>query len=187
MPRSGDPLLWHGLPTVPRPRPKVSPFEIRITNRCILTMERYRIQSEAAVYFVTYSVVDWLPVFVSESACRIVTESLTFCHREKGLRVNAYVIMPTHLHAIFFDKDFDCQRLANIARRFPQVHRPFAQRFLLPIACRRASPKRYVLGPRSTATGGFGSRAATPRRSKPRDFGSRSWTTCTRILAVRGW
>jgi putative transposase len=74
-------------------------------------MERYRIHSEAAVYFVTYSVVDWLPVFVSESACRIVTESLGFCHREKGLRVNAYVIMPTHLHAIFFDKDFDCPRL----------------------------------------------------------------------------
>ncbi len=74
-------------------------------------MERYRIQSEAAVYFVTYSVVDWLPVFVSEGACSIVTESLNFCHQEKGLRVNAYVVMPTHLHAIVFDKDYDCQRL----------------------------------------------------------------------------
>ena len=27
-------------------------------------MERYRIQPEAAVYFVTYSIVEWLPVFI---------------------------------------------------------------------------------------------------------------------------
>jgi REP element-mobilizing transposase RayT len=60
---------------------------------------------------VTYSVVDWLPVFVSEQACRIITDSLNFCHRQKALRVNAYVIMPTHMHAIFFDSDFDSGRL----------------------------------------------------------------------------
>lgn len=74
-------------------------------------MERYRIHREAAVYFVTYSVIDWLPVFVSERACRVVTDSLAFCHREKALCVNAYVVMPTHVHAILFDRDCDCQRL----------------------------------------------------------------------------
>ena len=67
-------------------------------------MERYQIRDDAAVYFVTYTVVDWLPVFVSEAACRIVTDSLKFCHDKKGLRVNGYVIMPTHLHAIVFHK-----------------------------------------------------------------------------------
>jgi hypothetical protein len=59
-------------------------------------MERYRFHSEGVVYFVTFSVVEWLPVFVSERAFKIVTESLNFCHRKKGLRINAYVIMPTH-------------------------------------------------------------------------------------------
>lgn len=66
-------------------------------------MERYRITDEAGVYFVTYSVVEWLPVFISEAACRIVTDSFQFCCQHKSLRVNAYVIMPTHLHAIVFD------------------------------------------------------------------------------------
>jgi hypothetical protein len=46
-------------------------------------MERYRIHDEAAVYFLTYSVVDWLPVFVSEKTCRIVAESLTLGHRQR--------------------------------------------------------------------------------------------------------
>jgi REP element-mobilizing transposase RayT len=63
-------------------------------------MERYKIRPDAAVYYVTYSVVDWLPVFISSAACDIVTESLNFCHERKGLRINGFVIMPTHIHAI---------------------------------------------------------------------------------------
>src|SRR5688572_12874152 len=81
-------------------------------------MERYRIGPDAAVYFVTYSVVEWLPVFISQAACRIVTESLTYCHANKNLGVNAYVIMPTHLHAIVFDKSYDSKRLENTLTDF---------------------------------------------------------------------
>ena len=69
-------------------------------------MERYRIREGGAVYFITYTVVDWLPVFVSEAACNIITESLRFCHQAKGLRINGYVIMPTHLHAIVYHEKF---------------------------------------------------------------------------------
>jgi len=36
-------------------------------------MERYRLHSDGAVFFVTFAVVEWLPVFVSERACKIVT------------------------------------------------------------------------------------------------------------------
>jgi len=39
-------------------------------------MERYRFYPEGAVYFVSFSVVDWLPVFVSGAACGIITDSL---------------------------------------------------------------------------------------------------------------
>jgi REP element-mobilizing transposase RayT len=75
------------------------------------TMPHYRIVEEHALYFVTFSVVEWLPVFVTEAPCQIITESLNFCHREKHMRINAYVIMPTHFHAILFDEDFESQRL----------------------------------------------------------------------------
>jgi REP-associated tyrosine transposase len=81
-------------------------------------MERYRIHPEAAVYYLTYSIVDWLPVFVSETTCKIVTDSLTFCHRAKHLRINAFVIMPTHLHLIAFDADLDSKRLEGTLADF---------------------------------------------------------------------
>ena len=74
-------------------------------------MERYRISDDCGVYFVTMSVVEWLPVFVAEAPCRILTDSLNFCHERKGLRINAYVIMPTHFHGILFLRRFDPEAL----------------------------------------------------------------------------
>jgi REP element-mobilizing transposase RayT len=81
-------------------------------------MERYRIGPDGVVYFLTYSVVEWLPVFVTESTLKTVTESLTFCHKQKHLRINAFVIMPTHLHMIVFDADFNNERLIRTLTDF---------------------------------------------------------------------
>jgi hypothetical protein len=58
-------------------------------------------------------VVDWLPVFIDESACKIITDSFNYCIRNKFLGGNAYVIMPTHLHAILFDIHFEPERLKH--------------------------------------------------------------------------
>jgi putative transposase len=74
-------------------------------------MERYRISDDGAVYFVTMSVVEWLPVFISGEPCRILNECLNFCNERKGLKTNAYVIMPTHFHAIVFLDRFDPEAL----------------------------------------------------------------------------
>jgi REP-associated tyrosine transposase len=72
----------------------------------------------APLFYCTFTVVDWLPVFVSEAACKIVTESLNFCHTKKGLRINAYVIMPTHMHGIFFHETFEAKPLEAVLTDF---------------------------------------------------------------------
>jgi putative transposase len=76
-------------------------------------MEVFRIHPEIPVYYLTFTVVHWLPVFVSAEPCLIITESLNFCHQNKGLRTNAFVIMPTHMHLIAFDADFDNRRFSQ--------------------------------------------------------------------------
>ena len=78
-----------------------------------ISMERYRIVKDVGLYYVTFAVVEWLPVFINEAAWKIVTDSMNFCIKEKCLGVNAYVIMPTHLHAITFDKEFNSERLKH--------------------------------------------------------------------------
>ncbi len=74
-------------------------------------MEVLRMHEDCALYYLTFSVVQWLPVFVSEAPCLVITESLNYCYREKGLRINAFVIMPTHVHLIVTDADFNVDRL----------------------------------------------------------------------------
>ncbi len=76
-------------------------------------MERYRIVEGVGVYYVTFTVIEWLPVFINEIACKIITDSFNFCIQNKRLRVHAYVIMPTHLHAILFDTEFNPERLKS--------------------------------------------------------------------------
>jgi REP element-mobilizing transposase RayT len=83
-------------------------------------METCQIQEGAAVYYLTFTVVEWLPVFIAEEPCLIVTESLNYCYVHKSLRINAFVIMPTHVHLILFDKDFDNERLRRTLRDMRQ-------------------------------------------------------------------
>ena len=77
-------------------------------------MEHYRIIADVGLYYVTFTVTEWLPVFIEEAACKIVTNSFNFCIQKKYLGVNAYVIMPTHVHVILFDVEFNSERLKHI-------------------------------------------------------------------------
>jgi putative transposase len=81
-------------------------------------MERYRFHADGSLFYVTFTIVDWLPVFIAEPAFRIVVDSLNYCHRHKGLRTNAYVIMPTHLHGIFFHESWQAKALENVLTDF---------------------------------------------------------------------
>jgi putative transposase len=74
-------------------------------------MERFRFDVDSSVYFVTFTIVEWLPVFISQDVCHIIVESLNHCHEHKELRTNSYVVMPTHMHANLFDAQWDSKRL----------------------------------------------------------------------------
>ena len=84
-------------------------------------MEKYKITREATIYFFTFTIVEWLPIFIHQEPCQIICDSLNFCHQNKHLRINAFVIMPTHIHLVAFDKDFNNFRLQETiiaARKF---------------------------------------------------------------------
>ena len=66
------------------------------------TMRRgYRILKDSDyAYFVTMTVVEWLPVFASAPYGDLITVSLRYVRAHKSVQVNAYVIMPSHMHLI---------------------------------------------------------------------------------------
>jgi len=52
------------------------------------------------MYFVTSTVVEWLPVFTSKPYFEIVIDAFKFCQVNKKLVLYAYVILENHFHLV---------------------------------------------------------------------------------------
>jgi putative transposase len=61
---------------------------------------RYTIREPDFPYFITCTVVNWIPLFTRKPYFDLLLDSLRFCRREKGLKVHAYVILDNHLHLV---------------------------------------------------------------------------------------
>ena len=62
---------------------------------------RFQIQDQKGIYFLTFTIVDWIDLFTRPVYAEIMIDSIKYCQASKGLVVYAYVIMPSHLHLIF--------------------------------------------------------------------------------------
>jgi len=67
---------------------------------------RYKTVEEDGIYFVTSTIIEWLPVFTSGRYFEIITRSLQFCREHKGLKIYAYVILENHFHLVASGPEF---------------------------------------------------------------------------------
>jgi len=81
-------------------------------------MDSYKFVEGVYFYFVTFTLTDWLPIFISPEPIEIVVDNLKFCITEKSLQVHAYVVMPNHMHLIVSDETFDNERLQKTLTGF---------------------------------------------------------------------
>ena len=65
-----------------------------------MSRTRYRIFEEEHPYFLTETIVAWLPVFSRPEFVQIVFDSWKFLQREREIRIYGYVILENHLHWI---------------------------------------------------------------------------------------
>ncbi len=61
---------------------------------------KYRIHDQTELYFVTFTVVNWIDVFIRDWYREVIVNSIRFCQENKGLQVYAWVIMTSHIHMI---------------------------------------------------------------------------------------
>ena len=66
---------------------------------------RYRIFEEEYPYFLTSSVVGWLPVFAHPQFAETILDAWRFLQTERGITLHGYVIMENHLHWIACGSD----------------------------------------------------------------------------------
>ena len=62
--------------------------------------EKYKTFESDAPYFITMTIVRWLPLLSLPEFSSIVLESLRHCTIHKGLTIFGYCLMPSHLHLI---------------------------------------------------------------------------------------
>lgn len=62
--------------------------------------DRYKINDQQGLHFVTFTVVGWLDVFIRRTYKDIIVDSLNYCIEEKGLKVHCWCLMTSHLHLI---------------------------------------------------------------------------------------
>jgi putative transposase len=73
----------------------------------------YRIYDQEGLYFVTFTVHQWVDVFTRKAYSDILLESLRYCQSNKGLEIYAWVIMSNHIHLIIESKGF---KLSDVIR-----------------------------------------------------------------------
>ena len=65
-----------------------------------MARSRYRIYENAVPYFLTCTVVNWLPLFNRRPVADILYASWRFLQAQARLTIYAYVIMENHLHLV---------------------------------------------------------------------------------------
>jgi REP element-mobilizing transposase RayT len=61
---------------------------------------RYKITAENGIYFMTSTIVEWLPVFTNKPYFELIIQSFNYCRNHKGLQLYGYVILENHLHLV---------------------------------------------------------------------------------------
>lgn len=78
-------------------------------------MSEYRKTYAGELYFITLTVAGWIDVFSRKEYKDIIVENLSYCQKQEGLEIYAYVIMTNHLHLIARRQD---KALAELLGRF---------------------------------------------------------------------
>jgi REP element-mobilizing transposase RayT len=74
---------------------------------------KYKFHESSTCHFVSFATVHWIDVFTRRIYCEVMVESLDYCIKNKGLLLNAWCIMPNHIHLIIRSESND---LSNIMR-----------------------------------------------------------------------
>ena len=78
---------------------------------------RYKVKDNDRAHFVTITTVGWTDVFTRLNHKTTIIDSLSYCQKQKGLEIYAYVLMPSHLHMVFRAKeDLNYKTLCEILK-----------------------------------------------------------------------
>ena len=79
---------------------------------------RYKFGDNDKLYFISFSVVHWIDVFVRNEYKDILIESWRFCQKEKELEIYGWCIMSSHIHMIVGTKGRPLEKIIGEMKSF---------------------------------------------------------------------
>jgi REP element-mobilizing transposase RayT len=74
---------------------------------------RYKITENDYPYFITFTTIEWIPIFTRKPYFDVAVNSLDYSRKNKGMGLIAYVIMDNHIHLIV-----SCDQLSKVIKEF---------------------------------------------------------------------
>jgi putative transposase len=66
---------------------------------------KYKFHSIEGIYFVSFATINWVDIFIRDEYFEIISGSLDYCRKNKGMEIFSWCIMPSHVHLIFRAKE----------------------------------------------------------------------------------
>ena len=66
---------------------------------------KYKFLEPTGLHFITATTVGWIDIFSRKIYRDILIESLKWCQANKGLHINAYVMMSNHIHLVAYTEE----------------------------------------------------------------------------------
>ena len=83
---------------------------------------KYRIDDQSGLYFVTFTVINWIDLFTRDGYREIFINSVKYCQKHKGLKVSAWVIMTNHVHMILSTEGSKLQDIVRDLKSYISRH-----------------------------------------------------------------
>jgi len=61
---------------------------------------KYKFNDQDKLYFISFSVVNWIDLFIRNEYKEIILDSWKYCQAKKGLEIYGWCIMSSHIHMI---------------------------------------------------------------------------------------
>ncbi len=75
--------------------------------------KKYKFSDNSKLYFVSFSVTNWIDLFIRNEYKEILLDSIRYCQREKEMELYGWCIMTSHVHLVIGTKG---NPLSNIMR-----------------------------------------------------------------------
>lgn len=83
---------------------------------------KYKFWDQKSIYFITFSVVYWIDVFIRNEYKNILIDSWKYCQKNKGLEIYAWCIMTSHVHMIIGSNKNKLEDIMRDMKSYTSTH-----------------------------------------------------------------